>query len=149
MAACAFEGSSDYQAWKTFFTMDGGTARTSIRYSPLLKGEDWQYIDRYISPGEAVAYAGGRDSWVFPYFDNRMIRKVYNLRTMPGFRTVPDRKGRNVLRFTPALKENLERLRVRYIHINPQGNYPYEKIYIAANDKNVVKIANNLYYFKW
>jgi hypothetical protein len=149
MVVCNFEGNSNPSNWKTLFTMTNSVNRTSIQYSPLLKGKDWGFIDKYIEPDQAIAFYGGSDSMIFPYFDNRMKRRIYYLRSLPGFRMRRDDNGNKVLRFTRKLKKNLKKRHIHFIHINSRGCYKWERVYVDDADHHVLKISKNLYYLKW
>ncbi|MCP4215464.1 MAG: hypothetical protein GY765_12490 [bacterium] len=146
MAVCGFEGNLRASGWKAGFTMENGNARTGTVYSPLLKGEDWRYIDNCLPPGEVIGYYGCGDSWVFPYFDIGMTRKARYLGALPGFAVKKGAEGTRVLEFPLEFKESLKQENIRYIHINPQGCTSREKITIAESDPNIKPIVPNLYY---
>lgn len=133
---------------KSMITLEDGSKRSMASYSPLLAGQDWQYIDNYIPSDEPIAYHGGRDSWVLPYFDMKMNRRIYFLRSLPGFKTKRYKKGKRILVFTRRLKENLKQRGIHYIHLNPQGAVPGNRLSIRENQRGVLKITRNLYYFK-
>lgn len=148
MVTCMFEGVGNPVRWKTMLTMSRAPDRTTARYSHHLIADDWDFIDRYLDPGEPIGYVGGRDAPVYPYFDTRMKRKIYNLHSMPGYRRVHRRNGGPVLRFTQPLLHRLRELGIRFIHINPRGVYPWQKVTIEKNDTNVSELTKNLYYLK-
>ena len=150
-AACFFEGNMDKNRWKTILTIDNPLDRTSIKYSFFFKGEDWQFIDSHIRPDEPIGYIGYYDSWIFPYFDNQLKRRIYHLRGLPGFGLKKIGHKRARLIFNPLFVKSLKQRGIHFIHINPQGARHLEKIKktIVVNNKRVYKVTKNLYYFKW
>jgi hypothetical protein len=148
-----FEGNTDKNRWKTLLTMDNPLDRTSIKYSPFFdsKKEDWIFIDNYIPPEEPIGYLAHIDSWIFPYFDYRMKRKIYHLRSLEGFRLVGWKRKIDRLEFNPIFRESLKQRGIHYIHINPLGARQLEKLLnrIIIDDTDVIRVTGNLYYFKW
>ncbi len=148
-----FEGNIDKNRWKTLLTMDNPSDRTSIQYSPFFnsKREDWIFIDNYISPGEPIGYLAHMDSWIFPYFDYRMKRKIYHLRSLEGFRLVKAEGKTNRLEFNPVFRDSLKQRGIHFIHINPHGARHLKKLSrsIFIDDGDVIRVTGNLYYFKW
>ncbi len=152
MTAVLFEGNSETKRWQDILTMDNPVERTAIKYSPFFnRGEDWLFIDKYIQPGEPIGYMAHTDSWIFPYFDNRMERRIYHLRSLKGFRLIVIDKKNDRLEFNPDFKESLKERKIHYIHLNAQGvrnRREYSK-HIVIDDKEVYPVRDNLYYFKW
>jgi len=147
---CLFEGNMYKNSWKTLFTISNPRDRTSSKYSFFFKGEDWKFIDRYIHAREPIGYTGHIDSWVFPYFDNQLKRKIHYLPSLPGFRLVPTTLKTARLEFNPTLVNSLKQRSIHFIHINPQGyRLRKGKISISIDDRRVINVAKNLYYFKW
>ena len=146
-----FEGNAAKNRWKTTLTTTNPRERTSIRFSPLLKGADWRFIDRCTRPGEPVGYLAHLDSWTFPYFDNRMERRIYHLRSLKGFRLINTGNGKRRLDFNPVFKESLKQRQIHFIHINPHGARHHRKHIkpIFASEKDLFRVAGNLYYFEW
>lgn len=148
-----FEGNTDENRWKTLFTMDNPLDRTSIKYSPFFnsKTRDWLFIDNYITPEQPIGYLANIDSWIFPYFDYRMKRKIYHLRSLDGFRLVKSEGKRDRLEFNWIFRKSLKQRGIHFIHINPQGARQLIKLLrpIFIDDKDVIRVAGNLYYFKW
>ena len=147
----AFDGNLDSQRWKTTLTLDNPLERTSIQYSPFFKGEDWIYIDNYIPVEEPIGYLGYMDSWVSPYYDNRLRRRIYHLKSLKGFQVKKVTKEKALLRFNPRFIASLKARGIHYIHINPQGGRHLQKfttpVFIANTD--VIRLTDNLYYYKW
>ncbi|MDQ1355470.1 MAG: hypothetical protein QG657_5780, partial [Acidobacteriota bacterium] len=152
MAAVLFEGNSETKRWQNILTMDNPVERTAIKYSPFfIRGDDWLFIDKYIQPDEPIGYMAHTDSWIFPYFDNRMERRIYHLRSLKGFRLIVIDKKNDRLEFNPDFKESLKERKIHYIHLNAQGvrnRREYSK-HIVIDDKEVYQVRDNLYYFKW
>ncbi len=150
-AACLFEGNLDIYPLKTLLTTQDPLERTSAKFTPLLKGPDWRFIDTHLSPGDPIGYLGHYDSWISPYYDNRMIRPVYHLRRFPGFSLRPVKGNRLQLHFPPSFKRQLKKKRIHYIHVNPQGirMNSEDSRQIVIKCPNVVQVTTNLYYFKW
>jgi hypothetical protein len=151
MAAVLFEGNSETRRWQDILSLDNPVERTTIKFWPVFKGEDWLFIDKYIQPGEPIGYMGHTDSWIFPYFDNRMERRIYHLRSLKGFRLIVIDKKNDLLEFNPEFKESLKERKIHYLHFNAQGvrnRREYSK-HVSINDKDVVQVMDNLYYFKW
>ncbi|NIM14418.1 MAG: hypothetical protein GTO45_20555 [Candidatus Aminicenantes bacterium] len=150
-SVCFFEGNMMANKWKTLFTVNNPLERTSSKYSHFLKGNDWQFIDNYVHPREPIGYTGHYDSWVFPYFDNRLERKIYYLPALPGFKLAKMTPKTNRLVFTPGFVESLKRRGIHFIHINRKGARHLSKkikgVYI--DDNRVYRVTKNLYYFKW
>jgi len=148
-----FEGNTDTNRWKTLFTMDNPLDRTSIKYSPFFdsKTRDWIFIDNYIPPEEPIGYLAHIDSWVFPYFDYRMKRKIYHMRSLEGFRLVRWGGKKDRLEFNPIFRESLKQRGIHFIHINPHGARHLRKLFkpIFIEDTDVIRVTGNLYYFKW
>lgn len=154
---CFFEGNQYPDRWKTAVTIDDPSQRTVIKYANLLKtwsgpGESWKFIDNLISPGEAIGYSGGDDAWTFPYFDNRLKRKLYFLTSLPGFQIKKQIKGTTtyrMLQFNKDFRVSLKQRGIHYIHFSTQGTTHSKKLFIAEDTRGVVKITPNLYYVKW
>ena len=148
-----FDGNTDKNRWKTLFTMDNPLDRTSIKFSPFFdsKKQDWIFIDNYIPPGEPIGYLAHLDSWIFPYFDYRLKREIYHLRSLEGFRLVESVGKTARLDFNPIFSESLKQRGIHFIHINPHGARHLEKLVkpIFIDDPDVIKVTGNLYYFKW
>jgi hypothetical protein len=148
-----FEGNTDKNRWKTLLTMDNPLDRTSIKYSPFFdsKREDWIFIDNYIPPEEPIGYLAHMDSWIFPYFDYRMKREIYHLRSLEGFRLVESEGKNDRLEFNPIFRESLKQRGIHFIHINPYGARHLKKLFnrIFIDDTDVIRVTGNLYYFKW
>ena len=153
ISVCFFEGNMDQNRWKVLFTINNPLERTSIKYSPFFnkKAETWEFIDKYMIPREPLGYMGHSDSWVFPYYDNQLERRIHHLPSIPGFQlTNIDRKTRR-LEFNQKFVKNLQALHIHFIHINPHGarHRRKHKKKIIINDKRVYPVTNDLYYFKW
>ena len=152
MAACFYEGNMNRYRWKTLLTVNNPPDRTPNKYSPYLTGEAWQFIDTYIAPQEPIGYIGHKDSWIFPYFDNRLKRKIYHLPTLPGFKlaTMENKSDKKKLEFTPLFKKSLKQRRIHFIHINLE-RYRHRRDKgkdILIEDDDVRRVSKNLYYFK-
>jgi hypothetical protein len=150
-SVCFFEGNMHAAKWKTLFTVDNPVERTSIKYSPFLDREAWQFIDNYVQPREPIGYMGHYDSWVFPYFDNRLERKIYYLPSLPGFKLVKINPRTSRLVFTARFVQSLKRRGIHFIHINHVGaRHLSTKIKaVRIDDKRVYPVADDFYYFKW
>jgi hypothetical protein len=146
-----FEGNTAINRWKTTLTMANPQERTSFQFSPLLKGADWRFIDRFIPPEEPIGYLAHLDSWISPYFDNQMKRRIYHLSSLKGFRLIKTVNGKRRLDLNPAFRESLKQHRIHFIHINPHGARHWRKYIkpIFAGDKDLIRVTGNLYYFKW
>jgi hypothetical protein len=151
MTTCIFEGNMDKKRWKTILTISNSSDRTSIKYSPFFKGEEWNFIDKYVSPEEPIGYTGHYDSWIFPYFDNQLKRRIYHLRSMPGFKLVRVGPKINRLKFNPTFVNSLKQRSIHFIHLNSHGARQLRKKRraIIIDDKRVCRVTKNLYYFKW
>jgi hypothetical protein len=149
-AACLFEGNIYPDRWKTILTAANPQDRTAIKYSHFLGGGDWKFIDRFIPPGEPIAYMGYHDSWVFPYFDNRLRRRIYHMKSLPGFRRTKINGHTIHIQFTGRLKKSLRQRHIRFIHINIRGaasrHVKLKKVII--DDKDIYRISKYLYYYK-
>jgi hypothetical protein len=151
IVAVLFEGNSETNRWKNILTINNPVERTAIKYSPFFKQNDWLFIDKYIQPSEPIGYMAHTDSWIFPYFDNRMERRIHHLRSLKGFRLIPIDKKNDLLDFNPVFKESLKQRKIHYIHFNAQGvrnRREYNK-HVIINDKDVYPVTGNLYYFQW
>jgi len=148
---CLFEGNLDAGRWKTILTLDNAEQRTSIKYSSLFKREEWTFIDRYVPPSEPIGYLGHFDSWVFPYYDFRLKRKLYNLSSIPGFHFRHGGENYRVMVFNRKFRENLKKRGIHYIHINPQGarHFKGRRKGVIIRGKSVFRISKYLYYFFW
>lgn len=152
MAACVYEGNMDRDRWKTLLTVNHPLDRTPNKYSTYLTGEAWQFIDTYIAPQEPIGYIGHKDSWVFPYFDNQLKRKVYHLPALPGFKLkrMKDESNKKKLKFTPLFKKSLRQRGIHFIHINLE-RYRHRRDRgkdIFIEDDDVRRVSKNLYYFR-
>ena len=96
--------------------------KTSARYSIFLN-HTWKYIDQYIPAEEPIAYIAGSDSFIFPYFDNKMKRKIFFLK----YYTNPQ--------YTSKI---LMKNKIRYIH---------DSLNRVISHPQIIKIMPNLYYF--
>jgi hypothetical protein len=150
-AVCVFEGNLDAGRWKTVLTLENAEQRSSIKYSSLIKREEWAFIDRYVPPTEPIGYLGHFDSWVFPYYDFRLQRKLYNLASIPGFRLKRGGKKYRLLVFNRMFVKNLKKRGIHYIHLNPQGirHFKNRRKGIFIDNKRVFRISKYLYYFLW
>jgi len=151
IAVTFIEGNTDKNRWKTILTLDNPVERTSIKYSPLVKTGDWIYIDRYIPPWEPIGYTGHMDSWIFLYFDNRMERRVYHLKSLKGFQLVDTYDGKDRLEFNEDFIRSLKEREIHYIHINPHGARHLAKYFkpVFIENKDVFRVTESLYYYKW
>ncbi|MCP4150628.1 MAG: YfhO family protein [bacterium] len=87
IAATLFGGNGDANRWKTLITINNSRERTTIKFSSNINNrDDWKYIDEYIPPREPIGYLSGADSWILPYFDNQLKRRIYNLKSLPGYK---------------------------------------------------------------
>lgn len=150
-ATCFFEGNMHRNKWKSTLTISNPLDRTAVKYSFFLKGADWRFIDSYIPPGESIGYMGHCDSWVFPYFDNRLERKIHHLPSLPGFRLAAVDRKKARLKFNRTFVNSLKQRAISFIHLNPQGARDPKKREkrIIIDDKRVHRVSKNLYYFKW
>ncbi|HLP60238.1 MAG TPA: hypothetical protein VK186_15470, partial [Candidatus Deferrimicrobium sp.] len=151
MTVVLFEGNSETKRWQNMLTINNPVERTAIKYSPFFKQDDWLFIDNYIQPTEPIGYMAHTDSWIFPYFDNRMERRIYYLRSLKGFRLIAIDNKNDLLEFNPDFKKSLKKRKIHYIHFNAQGvrnRWEYNK-HIIIDDKEVYRITDNLFYFKW
>jgi len=155
-AACFAEGNMTPNQWKTFFSINDSSERTSIKYSSRIKNnkgrESWEYIDKYIEPGQPVGYSGGPAAWTFPYFDYRLKRRIHFIQSLPGFSTVTEENGGTSIRtleFTPDFKASLKQRGIHYIHFSTQGTTRRFKVFMPENADNVYKVTDNLYYYDW
>jgi hypothetical protein len=153
---CFFEGNMSARRWKILFTINNPAERTSIKYSSLIwltkNKESWEFIDQYISPEQAIGYSGGEAGWTFPYFDNRMKRRIYFLKSLPGFKVEKrEKKGviYNMLKFTPDFKASLKQRGIRFLHLSKRDTPQKQKIFISEGSADVYKVTDELYYFKW
>ena len=153
IAVTFFEGHGDGRRWKNMFTMTDAGERTSIKYSTFFTGEDWKFMDNYIKPAEPMGYLGHFDSWVSPYFDNGMKRRIYHLSSLAGFSLVQRNERKSQLILTPLFKESLKQRKIHFLHINPQGVRNRLELKkrksIFIEDAEVCRVTANLYYFKW
>jgi hypothetical protein len=153
ISTCFFEGNMEYDRWKTLFTIDHPWERTSVKYSHFFKSkaEDWEFIDQYMPPREPLGYMGHYDSWVFPYYDNQLKRKIHYLPEFQGFKLerIDDRTNR--LKFNRRFVKCLKQHRIHFIHINSHGARHLRKIKksIIIDDERVYPVTRNLYYVKW
>ncbi len=130
--------------WKTLFSMTHPSDRTAAKYFPYISSgpsTPWGFIDAYVNPGEPIGYLGDRDSWVFPYFDNQMKRRIYHLQSLPGFNLTG--KDNNIVKFSLRFKESVKRKKIHYIHLN------FKKDKLKIKDKSVIPVTWKLYYFDW
>ncbi|MCP5103068.1 MAG: hypothetical protein GY950_06810, partial [bacterium] len=151
MAVCVYEGNIAPHRLKNLFSISNHLDRTPIKYSPYLKRTGWQFIDTHIAPSEPVAYLGHYDSWIFPYYDNRLTRKIYHLPTLEGFRLVRKKNKKMKLLFTPAFKESLKQRGIHYIHLNLE-RYRHRRDKgrdILIEDTDVCRVSPNLFYLKF
>ncbi len=167
-AACFYEGHLGGGKLKTLFTMSNPPDRTPVQHSSFLTGQDWEFIDRHIPPGQGIGYYGGRDAWIFPYFGNRLNRKIYFIKELPGFEVAAKKierplraqgtprspkapRFKRTLRVTPRFLQALKERNIHFLHINPQGSVYFRRLYIADDEtgKDILKVAPNLYYIKW
>jgi hypothetical protein len=153
ISVCFFEGNMDKNRWKTLFTINNPLERTSIKYSPFFnkKAETWEFIDKYMIPREPLGYMGHYDSWVFPYYDNQLERRIHHLPSIPGFRLTNINRDTRLLEFNPRFVENLRSRHIHFIHINPHGarHRKKHKKNIIIKDERVFPVTKDLYYFKW
>jgi hypothetical protein len=152
---CFFEGNMSARRWKTLLTIDNPVDRTSIKYSSLIKKskdrENWEFIDRYTGPDQPIGFSAGKAAWTFPYFDNRLRRRIFYLHKLPGFRIEhreTDGVSYQMLEFTPDFKASLIQRGVRFIHLS--RDIPHKlRIFMPEHIDNVTGITGSLYYFKW
>jgi len=146
-----FEGNYRKEGWKNILTICNPVERTSIKFSPLLTGDDWFYIDNFLSPAEPVGYLAHIDSWISPYFDNRLLRRIYHLKSLKGFNLKIAAGEKYLLQFNPVFKTSLKKKGIHYIHINPVGDRHLRKFMkpIFISCKDVIRVTDNLYYYKW
>lgn len=153
ISVCFFEGNMDKNRWKTLFTINNPLERTSIKYSPFFnkKAETWEFIDKYMIPQDSLGYMGHYDSWVFPYYDNQLERRIHHLPSIPGFQLTNINWNTQRLEFNPVFVENLLRRHIHFIHINPHGARHLKKYKknIIIDDERVYQVTKDLYYFKW
>lgn len=155
-AVCFYEGNFSPKQWKTLLTIDNPIERTSIKYSSLIKKngyDSWRFIDRYIPPNEPIGFSGGGDAWTFPYFDNRLKRKIFFIKSLPGFAVKPvkhDDGWYRYLNLTPAFIESLKQRGIHYLHFATQGTPHRQKLFVAPGQEDkIIKLSDNLYYIKW
>lgn len=100
-----------------------------------------------------MGYLGHFDSWVSPYFDNGMKRRIYHLSSLAGFSLVQRNERKSQLILTPLFKESLKQRKIHFLHINPQGVRNRLELKkrksIFIEDAEVCRVTANLYYFKW
>jgi len=157
MGTCFFEGNMSPIQWKTLFTINNNDQRTTVKYSSLVQmkggpGGSWQFIDSFIPPNQPIAFFGGTNAWTFPYFDNRLQRKVYYLKFLPGFSAKMVKKNDTVyrtLRLTETLKQSLRQRGIHYIHLSTQGTSHRQKLFIPEQETELFEITPNLYYYGW
>lgn len=154
MSVTLFEGNNDVHRWKTILTLDNPQERTSAKFSPLVKGEEWKYIDIYIRSEEPIGYLGHLDSWIFLYFDNKFERRIFHLRSLEGFclTEVDDARGKwSRLELNTVFKKSLRQRNIHYLHLNPHGARHRKKdtLPVYIDDKDVFRVTGNLYYVKW
>lgn len=149
VALTSIEGNLETQRWKNMFTLDNRLERTTIKYSTLFQDDDWKFIDKYIPVEEPIGYIGYYDSWISPYFDNQMKRRIVHIRSLDGFHLVDLGNEQSELVLTPLFKESLKQHRIHFIHLNPQG-IRHRKGFspIVIRDPDVYPLTVNLYYFK-
>jgi hypothetical protein len=130
--------------WKIIFTTAHPSDRTMVKYFPYISSRapnHWQYIDSHVPPGEPIGYVGEVDSWILPYFDNRLERRIYHLRSLPGFKLTGE--NNDTIEFSRRFKDSLKRKNIHYIHIN------LRKDRLFIKDKDVVPINWRLFYYDW
>jgi hypothetical protein len=153
ISVCFFEGNMDKNRWKTLFTINNPLERTTIKYSPFFnkKAEAWEFIDKYMTAREPLGYMGHYDSWVFPYYDNQLERRIHHLPSIPGFQLTNINRNTRRLEFNPKFVENLQNRHIHFIHINPHGARQHKKYKkdIIIDDERVFPVTKDLYYFKW
>jgi hypothetical protein len=154
ITACFFEGNLSGEQWKTTLTMENHYQRNTINYASLVNqnpgpGNSWNYIDQFIPPDQAIGFSGGTDAWTFPYYDNKLQRRIYFIDRLPGFRVKREKRNDTVYRrlivtdkFLKALKER----DIRYIHLSTQGTTHRDKLYIPFNHPAFRYISSHLYY---
>jgi hypothetical protein len=155
-ATCLFEGNMSASRWKTLFTIANPLERTSVKYASLIntskERETWEFIDRYIRAEESIGYFAGGAAWTFPYFDNRLKRRIYFLKNLPGFELEP--RGKNgspvrLLKWTPDFKASLKLRGIHFLHLSSQGIPRRLKIFMPENAGDICHVTGKLYYFKW
>jgi hypothetical protein len=150
---CFFEGNMSPQRWKTLLTLDHDAERTSVKYSSLMdysKGkENWEFIDGFIALDDSIGFSSGGAAWIFPYFDYQLQRRIYFLKSLPGFATEPHEKNGviyNMLTFSPDFKTSLKVRGIRFIHLNNEGTPYKQKVFMPEGPDNVYKVSETLYY---
>lgn len=149
---CYYEGNMQPQQWKTVLTAADPAERTTIRFAtftnrPGMKG--WRFIGRHLAPGEPIGFSGGEDTMTFPYFDNRLQRRVYYINHLPGFRVKKEKREGGVYRMlvlTKKFKESLKERGIRFIHLSRFGTPHRFKLFIAKDTPGVTRVAGTLYY---
>ena len=155
-AVCFFEGNMWARQWKTLLTLDNPANRTSVKYASLIRAskdsKTWDYIDNFMAAAQPIGYLAGSAAWTFPYFDNRAKRRIYYIKSLPGFAAVPGQKngtGYSLLEFTPGFKTSLILRGIHFLHINNHGIPRSRKIVIPGDRTDIVKVTGSLYYVKW
>ena len=149
-STCFFEGNTNANRWKTLFSLQNPQERTPVKYSPFFDKEApaWEFIDNHLQPDEPLGYVGYHDSWVFPYFDNRLKRKIYHLKGMRGY-LLKEFQNKKRLVLTDGLLQQLKQKKIRFLHINPQGwHYKRPKATII-DDNRAVAVTPHLFYINW
>lgn len=132
--------------WKSSVKMNRYRELRTSDVSSLLKGQEWQYINEYIGAKEGIAYWGGRNSWVLPYYEYPG-RKVVWIKKYEDLK-VQLRDGRKVLQLNDGLLKWLKSEGISYLHINDQGCWDFEMLVPEKTDK-LLHVAQGLYYIKY
>lgn len=155
-AACFTGDNMTPNRWKTVFSMNDPSERTSIKFASRVKNnkgrESWEYIDKYIEPGQHIGFSGGSAAWTFPYYDYHLKRRIYFIQNLPGFTTMTEENGessKRILEFTSDFKMSLKQRGIHYIHFSTLGTSRRLKVFMPENADNVYNVTDNLYYYDW
>ncbi len=144
IVTCWTGGSGGSIEWKHVLlkSMETKDVVKSPEISSLLKGEVWQYINEHVGENEGVAYWGGPDSWLLPYYAGK--RPVMYLGTIP-YADIRIRNGKRELYINEELIRYFRVNRISYIHNNSQGGNSSLKIIPC---EALVTVMPGLYYIR-
>lgn len=147
-----WEGESRPQQWKSLFTMNEPSSRTMTEFSSLLDAPDFHFLSDCASSDEPVAFTGGVDTWIFPLYDHHLRRRLIFLNTLDGFAVGSEPGnpyGARILDFSPKLRDNLRKRGVRLIYLPRQGCNSWEIVKFRENERDIIQITENLFYFQF
>lgn len=107
LVATYYIESTSPEKWHNLFTSLEREQRSAISYSRWTTGA-WEIIDQYLPPSEPLGFLAKdqRQAFIYPYFDNKMKRKMYYVHSLL------QEQSQSVVR--AVFQQN----GVRFIHIN-------------------------------